>query len=82
MTNIYRLRPDNLPTEIIACLNALCVQAKLGKVSGIAFVAFVEDYGFVANAAGRAFEDPTHTRGMLLALDDKLAAHESEGGGL
>ena len=82
MSNVYRLRPDNLPTEIVACLEELCAQAKRGNVSGIAFVAFVEGYGFVANAAGTAFSDPTYTRGMLCALDDKLAAHEADGGDL
>lgn len=82
MSKVYRLRPDNLSTQIVACLAELHMQARRGKVSGIAFVAYIEGHEYIANAAGAAFDDPTSTRGMLCALDDKLAAHVSTGGGL
>jgi len=75
MSNIYTLRPDALSQETVKCLGQLHTQAKRGLVVGFAFVAYVEGYGFIANAAGQALKDPNNTRGMLLALDDKLATH-------
>lgn len=72
MSNVYTLRPDTLSTETVKCTAQLAAFARLGRVRGIAFVAYIEDYGFIANAAGAAIEDPTNTRGMLRALDDKL----------
>lgn len=81
MSNIYHLRPDSLPTDVQECLAILHAQARRGVVSGIAFVAYVEGYGYIANAAGKAYDDPTYTRGMLGALDDKLALR-MDGGGL
>jgi hypothetical protein len=81
VSNVYYLRPDNLSNEVVKCLAQLHAQAKRGVVSGIAFVAYVEGYGFIANAAGKAYDDPTNTRGMLNALDDKLAVR-IDGGAL
>ncbi len=73
MTSVYTLRPDDLSPDTVKCLAQLHTQAKRGVVIGFAFVAYVEGYGFIANAAGHALADPTNTRGMLNALDDKLA---------
>lgn len=73
MSNVYTLRPDNLSPDTVRCLAQLHTQAKRGVVSGIAFVAYIEGRGFIANAAGDALEDANNTRGMLCALDDKLA---------
>lgn len=81
MNNIYRLQPDELPTETVKCLAILSAQARRGTVKGIAFIAYIEGYGFIANAAGEAMENPHLTRGMLKALDDKLAA-QFDGGRL
>lgn len=81
MNNIYTLRPDELPTETVKCLSTLAAQARRGTVRGLAFIAYIEGYGFIANAAGEALDNPHLTRGMLKALDDKLAAH-IEGGRL
>lgn len=71
--NVYTLRPDNLPTETVQCLAELLTHAKRRRVNGIAFIAYVEGYGFIANAAGEAYDNVTLTRGMLLALIEKLA---------
>jgi len=73
MSNVYTLFPDSLSTEVVKCTAQLAAHARRGRVMGIAFVAYVEGHGFIANAAGAALEDPTNTRGMLNALDDKLA---------
>lgn len=71
--NIYVLRPDELPTDTVKCLAALTAQARRGVIRGVAFVAYIDGHGFIANAAGDAYDHPTLTRGMLNALDDKLA---------
>ena len=82
MSNIYRVRPDNISTDIVLCLSQLHTQALRGTLTGIAYVAYIEEHSFIANAAGAALDDPTHTRGMLSALDDKLARHIGDAGGL
>lgn len=79
MKNVYTLWPDELPNETVKCLTQLTAEARRGRVTGIAFVAYVEGYGYIANAAGDAYENPTMTRGMLRALDDKLAPRISGG---
>lgn len=81
MNNVYTLRPDDLPTETVKCLAQLAAQARRGNVTGVAFVAYIAGHGFIANAAGDAHDNPTLTRGMLNALDDKLALR-IEGGSL
>jgi hypothetical protein len=73
VSNVYLLRPDDLPTDTAKCLATLAAQARRGAVKGIAFVAYIDGYGFIANAAGEAYDNPSLTRGMLSALDDKLA---------
>lgn len=82
MSNIYRVRPDNISTDIVLCLSQLHAQALRGTLTGIAYVAYIEDHSYIANAAGSAIDDPTHTRGMLSVLDDKLARHVGESGDL
>lgn len=73
MSNIYQLRPDDLPTDdVTRCLSVLAAQARRKVVTGIAFVAYVKDYGFIANATGDAYNDPNNTLGMLRALERKL----------
>lgn len=75
MSNVYTLRPDDLSHDTVKCLSQLLTQARRGVVKGVGFVAYVDGYGFIANAAGQALADPNNTRGMLRALDDKLAPY-------
>lgn len=73
MSNVYYLQPDSLPTnDVTKCLSVLTAQARRRRVTGIAFVAYIEGHGFIANAAGDAYDDPTNTLGMLRALERKL----------
>lgn len=73
MSNVYYLKPDNLPTnDVLKCLSVLTAQARRRRVTGIAFVAYVDGHGFIANAAGDAYDDPNNTLGMLRALERKL----------
>lgn len=73
MSNVYTLWPDQLSNETVECLAELHAQALKGNVIGIAFVAYIEGFGFIANSAGEAYNDVSRTRGFLAALDDKLA---------
>lgn len=70
--NIYTLHPDDLPTDTVKCLATLTAHARRGRVKGVAFIAYIDGYGFIANAAGEAYENPTLTLGMLNALRAKL----------
>lgn len=81
MSNVYVLKPDELPSETVKCLGTLHSQARRGRVTGIAFVAYIEGYGYIANSAGDAYDNPTLTIGMLDALRSKLAVR-IEGGRL
>ena len=74
MSNVYRLKPDDIPNDsTVNCLTQLLTLAKRGKCKGVAFVAYLPEYEYIANSAGEAYADPNLTRGMLLALSDKLA---------
>lgn len=82
MSNVYRLRPDNLPNDsTVKCMARLHELAKQGKVRGVGFVAYVDDNDFIANSCGEAFADPNNTTGMLFALARKLALRIDIGGG-
>jgi hypothetical protein len=72
--NIYQLRRHRFPTDTKQCLERLLahVHDPLRPVSGIAFVAYVGDSGFIADACGRAREEPRETLRMLLTLRGKL----------
>jgi hypothetical protein len=78
-TNVYHLRPDELPTETVKCLAELLAQARRKRVKGIAFIAYVDDHGFIANSAGAAHDDPTNTIGMLFSLAVKMHARVDGG---
>ncbi len=78
--NVYHLRPDNIPNDsTVKCLTELLKQARRGAITGIAFVAYIEGNAYIANSAGAAYQDPNLTRGMLLALSDKLGVRINGG---
>ena len=59
---IHHLVPDCLPqSDVAACCAALHANAKQGKLTGIAFVAYIEGQGFIANSAGNAYNNLTLT---------------------
>jgi hypothetical protein len=76
MSNVYRLRARKMPLDTRACLERLLADVDTRPLVGIAFVAYVDDSGFIADACGKAREQPGHTREMLRALDNKLARLE------
>jgi hypothetical protein len=67
------LVPDDHSRDTVEVLTQLSVAASDGDVQGIAFVAFLRGNRYIANVAGRCMREATHTRGALMALDDKLS---------
>lgn len=72
MKSTYRLVPDNLSNETVACLEQLLTDAKDGRLIGVAFAAMYKGKRYIVNAAGEAHRSPTFARGMVAALDDEL----------
>ena len=75
MSNVIRLVPSRSPASTVRCLQKLLKHAndKGDEITGLAFVAYIDDHAFIADACGRARTDPVQTRLMLQALDTKLA---------
>lgn len=70
----FVLVEDTVSNETIECLETLLKYARSGEVIGVAFAAMLKRRGYIVNTAGEAHRSPTYSRGMLKALDDKLAA--------
>lgn len=68
----FRLVPDDLSTDTIACLQQLLSMAENGEIHGLAFVALVKGRRFIRNSAGECDRNPLYTRGLVAALDDHL----------
>lgn len=75
----FILVPDSLPNDTIACLEQLLEHARRGEVIGLAFAAMLKKRGFIVNSSGEAHRNPTFSRGMLRALDDKLGQRVAGG---
>jgi hypothetical protein len=67
------LVPDTISSDTVQCLQQLLKHARRGEIVGLGFVAMLKRRHYIANTAGQAHVDPTLTRGMLAALDDKLS---------
>lgn len=52
---------------------ALLEHARSGQVIGIAFACMLNRRGYIVNSASEAFRNPTSSRGMVHAVDDRLA---------
>ena len=78
MSNIYHLRHRRFPNDTRRVLERLLEHTTQENfpLDGIAFVAFIDEHGFVADAIGRALHEPTEARRMLTVLDAKLAGFE------
>jgi hypothetical protein len=70
----FVLVEDTISNETVDCLRTLLEYAESGEVIGLAYAAMLRKRGYVVNTAGEAHRSPTYSRGMLLALDDKLSA--------
>lgn len=77
--NVHRLIRNQVSTDTVRCLTTLLEQARMGRLTGVAYVAYLSDAAYIAGSAGEAHKRPVTTRGMLLDLDAKLALRTSEG---
>ena len=73
MKSPFILLNEAVSHETVDCLHIMLRQAKDGELIGIAYAAMFRRRGYIVNTAGEAHRSPTYTRGMLLALDDKLS---------
>lgn len=72
MKSPFILVPDILSNDTVTCLEQLLDNARRGEVIGIAFAVMLKKRGYVVNAAGEAFRNPTFARGMVATLQDQL----------
>jgi hypothetical protein len=70
----FALIEDQISTDTVDALRTLLDHAERGEVIGVAYAVMLKRRGYIVNTAGEAHRSPTYSRGMLLALDDKLAA--------
>ena len=63
---------DTISRDTEQAVTQILEGVQAGHVTGIAFVLTMKRRRYMVNAAGVAAENPTETRGMLLALDDEL----------
>jgi hypothetical protein len=73
---VYKLRRLSLPAELVPLLERLTKSARVGRLTGIAFVALLDDHGYLADSFGEANDDLAQTRLLLEALDLKLARRQ------
>lgn len=68
----FALITKDVSHDTIEALGDLCREAKGGDLIGFAYVAVYRGRCYTVDAAGEAYRNPTFTRGILRALDDKL----------
>lgn len=71
---VLQLLGPAISSETVAVLDYLLLEARAGRVVGIAYVVVHRCRGYSCNAVGEPRREPTFTRGMLHVLDDQLAA--------
>lgn len=79
MKTPFILVPDTISNDTVESLEQLLEHARRGEVIGLAFAAMLKRRGYIVNSSGEAFRNPTFSRGMLRALDDKLGQRISGG---
>lgn len=72
-TNGPVLLKPGVSRDTIDCLTTLLDQAKKGDLVGLAFGAIMRNSNYSVHATGAARHNPTFTRGIVRALDDKLS---------
>lgn len=68
----YRLIHDTVSRNTVEALQTLLAGAENGVITGVAFVATLSQRRYITNVAGYCHRNPTFSRGMVAALDDKL----------
>lgn len=69
---VIRLVLHSPSQDTIAALEDLLVEARAGRVVGLAYVAMHKVYEYTVDVTGECKSSPTLTRGMLSTLDDEL----------
>lgn len=72
MKRPFVLIEDTISNDTVEALEQLLEHARSGEVIGIAFAAMLKRRGYIVNSAGEAFRNPTFSRGMVRALDERL----------
>ena len=73
MPNCIRLVSGQAPEDLVRALEELLADAKRGQLVGLAYAAMYRRHEYVVDTAGECRRNPTFTRGMVRALDDRLA---------
>lgn len=73
MPNRFRLVADHAPDDVIGALEQLLHEARQGHLIGLAYAAMYKRREYIVDTAGECRRNPTFTRGMVRALDDRLA---------
>lgn len=80
MKPVFTLIPDQVSHDTVKCLETLLRHARAGEVIGVAFAVALKRRAYITDTAGECHRNPTFARGMIAALDDRLAARvHSEG---
>jgi hypothetical protein len=75
----FRLVPDDVSRETVACLRELLHDAERGELIGIGFAALYRGKECIVNAAGESYKSPLFMQGpvnMLLNYFVRLAYGE------
>jgi hypothetical protein len=73
---VHRLQRRHMPGAIVPCIERLLEAAHAGTLTGLAFVAFVDGHGYIADTCGEASTELAETRRILKQLDVKLARRQ------
>lgn len=74
MTPRVQMVRDGLSHDTIECLEHLLIEAKAGRVIGVAFAALKPRRGHITHTCGAVTSERVLTRGLLRELDDELRA--------
>ena len=72
MSNVRTLIRKKLPSDTVSCIEKLLQHAQAGALTGLAFVAYMDGSGYIADTCGEATEKPHHTLDMIDKLRSKL----------
>lgn len=75
---VHQIRPLRISKATTKCVNRLLQLALLRKLTGIAFIGYVED-GFIADVCGDAYTQPDRTLEMLPFLAQRLRERKGHG---
>lgn len=69
----FQLLHNATSEDVVEALEMLLAQARRGELIGIAYAALYKRRQYTVDTAGDCRRNPTFTRGMVRALDDRLS---------